>query len=118
MIMVARAAGIVKHAPDPEQAALDGTLKLGDADAIRKLPEDKIKQSVEAVKSSKSRTATRLVHPPNAQAPTRATPAADKPRASGAAAGSPTPKAVGGGELQVQLCQRFVHQVRHALGDG
>ena len=85
---VARAAGIVKHAPDLEPAArrLLGTLKLGDADAIRKLPEEKRKQAVEAVKSGKSRTAKRLVHPPNAQAPTREIPAADKPQAPGTSA--------------------------------
>ena len=33
--------GIVKDAPDLAQAILDGTLKLGDADAIHKLPEQK-----------------------------------------------------------------------------
>ena len=38
---VARAVGIVKDAPDLAQAILDGTLKLGDADAIHKLPEQK-----------------------------------------------------------------------------
>ena len=77
---VARAAGIVKDAPDLEQAILDGTLKLGAAEAIRKLPEEKRKQAVESVESGKSRTAKRVVRPPNAQAPTRKTPAADKPQ--------------------------------------
>ena len=42
-----------------EQAILDGTLKLGDADAIHKLPEQKSKEAVEDVKSGKSRTAKR-----------------------------------------------------------
>ena len=84
---VARAAGIVKDAPDLEQAILDGTLKLGAADAIRKLPEEKREQAVEAVKSGKSRTVKRVVRRPNAQAPTRKTPAADKPQAPGTSAG-------------------------------
>ena len=84
---VARAAGIVKDAPDLEQAILDGTLKLGAAEAIRKLPEEKRKQAVESVESGKSRTAKRVVRPPNAQAPTRKTPAADKPQAPGTSAG-------------------------------
>ncbi len=84
---VARAVGIVKDAPDLEQAILDGTLKLGDADAIRKLPEQKRKKAVEAVKSGKSRTAKRAVRVPHAQARTGETRAAQKPKAPGTSAG-------------------------------
>ena len=78
---VARAAGVVKDAPDLEQLVLDGTLKLGAAEAIRKLPEEERTQAIEAVKSRKSRTAKRAVRPPKAQAPTGESPAEDTPRA-------------------------------------
>ena len=78
---MARAAGVVKGAPDLEQAVLDGTLKLGAAEAIRKLPEEQRTQAVEAIKSRKSRTAKRAVRPPKAQAPTGESPAEDTPRA-------------------------------------
>ena len=79
--------GIVKDAPDLEQAILDGTLKLGDADAIHKLPEQKRKEAVEAVKSGKSRTAKRAVRAPHAEARTGETRAAQKPQAPGTSAG-------------------------------
>ena len=83
---LARRASSRTH-PTWSKRSSTGLLKLGAAEAIRKLPEEKRKQALEAVKSGKSRTAKRVVRPPNAQAPTRKTPAADKPQAPGTSAG-------------------------------
>ena len=84
---VSRAAGIVKKTPDLEAAVRDGTLTLGDADAIRSLTKEEREQAIEDVKAGKSRTAKRAVSPPNPGNPTLKDTTAAEPQASGVAAG-------------------------------